>query len=266
MYENYNRIRISRDGHVLTVAMDNPPMNAVSPELHTELDRLFRELPFDDDTRVVVLTGIGRAFSAGGDLGELKENRFNHARHNKLFAEASRIVHSMIELDKPVIARVNGHAMGLGATLALLCDILVMSERAKIADPHVNVGLVAGDGGALLWPLAVGMPRAKEALLLGDPITATEAKAMGLINHVAEDESALDAKVTEIAKRLANGPQAAIRYTKRALNMHLRTAATTMVDAHLKMEMESIYDADHHEAVDAFLEERKPQFGRGPRD
>ncbi len=262
MYEGYEKIKILRDSHILTAAMDNPPMNAVSPELHTELDRLFRELPGDNRTHVVVLTGIGRAFSAGGDLGELKENRFNHVRHNKIFAESSRIVHNMIELDKPVIARVNGHAMGLGATLALLCDILVMSERARIADPHVNVGLVAGDGGALLWPLAVGLPRAKEALLLGDQITAPEAKAMGLVNHIAADEEALDAKVAEIARRLASGPQTAIRYTKKALNMHLRAVATTMVDAHLKMEIESIYDPDHHEAVDAFLEKREPQFGR----
>lgn len=259
MYEDYAFIRTAREGGILTVTMDNPPMNAASLGLHQELARIFGDINRDEDARVVIFTGAGKVFSAGGNLREMQEKRHDAQWHMRFMADAGRIVTSLIDLEKPIIARVNGHAMGLGATLALLCDFIIASTEARIADPHVKVGLVAGDGGALVWPMAIGMPRAKEALLLGEPLTAARAEAIGLINYAVEP-ALLDEKVGEIAQKLAAGPRKAIAYTKKAMNMVLRERATAMIEAHLKLEIETIFDPDHHEAVDAFNERRAPRF------
>ena len=165
----------------------------------------------------------------------------------------------MLECDKPIIARLNGHAVGLGATVALFCDIVIAAEHAKIGDPHVNAGLVAGDGGAVIWPQLVGFARAKEYLLTGDLMTAAEAERIGLINHVvAADE--LDEKVYGLARRLASGASKSIRWTKQVINIPLRQLAHSMMDLSLGVETQSNLTADHQEAVTAFTNKRKPNF------
>lgn len=257
-YEHYRYIKAKRQGAILTLTMDNPPMNAAAFDLHDELSHIFYEVAADD-CDVVILTGEGRAFSAGGDFDEMRANTTDTARRTAMMARVPHVVQSILALDMPVIARVNGHAMGLGATLALLCDVVIMNEDAKIADPHVNIGLSAGDGGAMLWPLLIGFARARHHLLTGDPLTGREAAAIGLI-HQAVPLASLDDAVASYANRLANGPTFAIRATKRSINMVLRQQAAALADAHAGLEALTMTTADHREAIEAFVEKRTPVF------
>ncbi len=186
------------------------------------------------------------------------------SRFEKTAREGRQIVYSLIDCEKPIIAKLNGHATGLGATIALLCDIIYAAEDAKIGDPHVSVGFVAGDGGAVIWPQLIGYARAKEFLLTGDLMTAAEAAQIGLINHaVGADE--LNACVDKLADRLAMGATMAIRWTKMSINIGLRQLAQTMMDASLAYEALSNTSEDHQEAVNAFRERRSPTFGQTAR-
>lgn len=257
-YDKYRFIKASRDGAILTLTMDAPPLNAAAFDLHDELSYIFYDVA-KDDCSVVILTGAGKAFSAGGDLNEMLANTENPKRQADMMIRAPHIVHSLLALDVPVIARVNGHAMGLGATLALLCDVTIMNEDAKIADPHVNVGLSAGDGGALIWPLLIGYARARHHLLTGDPLTGKEAQEIGLI-HRAVPLVELDDAVSAYAQRLATGATYAIRATKRSINMALRQQATALAEAHAGIEGLTLSSADHREAIEAFLAKRSPVF------
>jgi enoyl-CoA hydratase len=257
-YDLYKHIKVSRDGAVLTLMMDHPPMNAAAFDLHDELSRIFYDVA-RDDCDVVILTGSGRAFSAGGDLDEMLANTENPRRMAEMMVRAPHVVHSMLALEVPVIARVNGHAMGLGATLVLLCDVAIMVETAKIADPHVSMGLSAGDGGALLWPLLIGFARARHYLLTGDPLTGAEAAAIGLI-HKAVPAEELDATVSAYAERLCRGATYAIKATKRSINLTLRAQAQSIADAHAGIEHLTMISEDHREAILAFKDKRPPVF------
>ena len=259
MYEKYALLKFERRGKVLTVTMDNPPVNVADFQLHDELSYVFYEIALDPDCHVVVLTGAGRAFSAGGDLqGMLKMIEDPKVRAASM-RRAPHIVHSMLSLDKPVIARMNGHAMGLGATLALLCDVVIAVDTAKIADSHVNVGLSAGDGGSLLWPQLIGFPRARHYLLTGEPISAVEAAAIGLI-YKAVPMDTLDNVVSAYADKLANGATQAIRATKQSINMLLRRQAEATIEAHIGLENLTMSSNDHRESVTALTEKRVPVF------
>lgn len=169
---------------------------------------------------------------------------------------------TLLDCEKPVIAKVNGHAAGLGATIALFCDVIFAADRAKIGDPHVGVGLTAGDGGAVIWPQLVGYARAKEFLLTGEMLPAAEAARIGLVNHCVP-AAELDARVDQFADRLAAGASVAIRTTKRAINLGLKKLAAEMMDACLAFEEQASRHADHQEAVAAFREGRKPVFRTG---
>jgi enoyl-CoA hydratase len=173
--------------------------------------------------------------------------------------EAKQIVFGLLDLEKPLICRLNGDAVGLGATIALFCDIIIANESARIGDPHVAVGLVAGDGGAIIWPQLIGYARAKEFLMTGKLITAREAAGIGLINHAVE-ATALDAEVGKLAERLANGAAKAIRWTKVSVNIGLKQVAHAVMDASIAYELMSNLSKDHQEAVNAFREKRRPQF------
>jgi enoyl-CoA hydratase len=207
------------------------------------------------------LTGAGDSFSAGGDLLDMRARKADTRYHMRMLDEGARIINSLLALPKPIIARINGHAVGLGATLALFCDITVAADETKIGDPHVRVGLTAGDGGALIWPLLVGFARAKEYLLTGKLLNASHAAAIGLINH-AVPIAELDAKVEEFVEWFTNGPTEAICLTKAAINQALQKQAATMLEAHLGLECRSIFSDQHDEAVEAFLERRKPNFNQ----
>lgn len=162
-------------------------------------------------------------------------------------------------MEQPIVAAVNGDAVGLGATLALFCDIIIASEKARFGDPHVRVGLVAGDGGAVIWPLLCGVTKAKEYLMTGDLISAAEAERIGLINHAVPLGEVMP-KAIELARRLANGPTRAIRWTKLACNKRLRDEVNLVLDASLAVETISMLTEDHREAARAFVEKRSPKF------
>lgn len=262
MYEHYEFLRIERRGRILQVAMDNPPVNAMTPKMHNELSRIFFDINRDPDTAVVVFTGTGKTFCGGGNIDNMKKR--NDAREYDTWVqttwEAKNIVRGMVDLERPLIARINGHAMGLGATLAVFADFSYMLESARIADTHVKVGLTAGDGGAMMWPFLIGFARARRYLMTGDALTGKEAADIGLITESAASIDELDDKVNAMAERLAGGASVAINFTKASINFVLRKMLDGVMETHLGWETNSALSADHREAVNAFIEKREPKF------
>jgi len=258
----YASLALARTGRLLTITLNRPDtLNAVDSDMHEELASVFHFAATDAHSDVVVLTGAGRAFSAGGDLQKIAHN----AAHPDLFdndvRHAKRIVSAMLDLDKPLICRMNGHAVGLGATLALFCDVIFAADTAKIGDPHVALGLVAGDGGAAIWPQRIGFGRAKEYLMTGELLTARKAQDIGLINHCVP-AGELDAAVGSFCDRLLQGATRAIRWTKVVVNLELKRVAASVMDAGIAYEAVSARTAEHREGVQALIEKRKPNFGR----
>ncbi|MDE1172204.1 MAG: enoyl-CoA hydratase-related protein [Parvibaculaceae bacterium] len=260
-WTRYRRIKASHDGRVLTLALSNPErMNAVDALMHRELASVFLDAADDPLTDVIVLTGEGPAFCAGGDINWMKQSFMERTPGPGSDAsEGKRIVFSLLDLEKPVIAKVRGPAIGLGATLALFCDVIFASDTARFADPHVRAGIVAGDGGAIIWPQLIGYARAKEYLMTGDAITGPEAARMGLVNHCVPDDD-LDGKTAAFAARLAGGALQAIRYTKVSINIGLKQLAHSILDTSIGYEMLTFATQDHREAVASFLEKRPARF------
>lgn len=259
-YDTYTNLSVDVLDRIATVTFRRPEkLNAVDAALHTELSRIFIDLNEDPGVDVVILTGAGRAFSAGGDIDWMQESLDEPTSFEQTAREAKQIVFSLLDCEKPIIAKLNGHATGLGATIALFCDVIFASETAKIGDPHVSVGFVAGDGGAVIWPQLIGYARAKEYLMTGDLIPADKAAEMGLINHAVPPEQ-LDAKVDAFARRLAGGAVKAIKWTKMSVNIGLKQLAHSIMDACIGYESLSNLTADHAEGVAAFREKRAPRF------
>jgi len=259
-YEAYQDVETELDRGVLTIRLNQPDtMNAFTAGMHTTMSTIWDRVNDDDEVKVAVLTGAGKAFSAGGNVPNMQKKIDDTALWDAGMPEARRIVYRMLECEKPVIARVNGHAVGLGATVALLCDIIIAADHAKFGDPHVKAGLVAGDGGALIWPQLVGYARAKEYLLTGDLMSAAEAERIGLINHCVP-MAELDEKVYGLARRLAEGATKSINWTKRTVNIPLRQLAHSMMDLSISLETQSNLTGDHQEAVSAFSQKRAPAF------
>lgn len=257
----YENLCISRRGRIVTIAFDRPAsLNAFNAALHTEFAQAITEVAREVESDVVIVTGNGRAFSAGGDLAWQQSAADNPSSFEITVREAKQIVFGMIDCEKPIIARINGPAVGLGATIALLCDISFMAESTYLSDPHVNVGMVAGDGGAVIWPQLIGFARAKEFLFTGDRIMAADAARIGLVNHAVPDEALTD-NVDAFADRLASGAQMAIRYSKMTVNVALRQLASSIMDVGLGYESMTNVSRDHHEALAAFREKRRPHFG-----
>lgn len=257
--ERYETIRIEYDKRVLTLTLNRPEqLNAVDSQMHFELSSVFRDADLDDSSDVVVLTGTGRAFCAGGDLRDQRHsNAFGIAR-----GEGERIIRDLVHMEKPIIAAVNGPARGLGATLALFCDVVFAAESASIGDPHVMVGLVAGDGGAVIWPLLIGINRAKEFLMTGDPLSSQDAMQMGLVNHVVPDDR-LREEAHAFATKLSRGSPRAVRGTKISVNKFLQLMVTMTLDMSLSIEARTYRSSDNLEAAKAFAEKRDPKFSTG---
>jgi enoyl-CoA hydratase len=239
-------------------ALDHPEkMNAVDGTMHEELSRFFRDIA-EYDPSVVVLTGAGDAFSAGGDIEWIRDTWVeNPEGYIDVMRESVVLMRDLTGLEPPIIARVNGDAVGLGATLALHCDVVIADETAHLGDPHVRIGLAAGDGGAIIWPLLTSFNKAKEFLMTGDLITAAEAEELGIVNHAVPADG-LDDKVDELVEKLTSLPQPAVRYSKFAANSWLRVAHEQILHQSLALEAISAQTAAHTEAVHAFLDDSDP--------
>jgi len=259
-FNNYETITAERSGRILTLTLNRPEKyNATNTQMHEELSTIFTDVGRDTESDVVILTGAGKAFCAGGDTVWMQGLIDDPAHWRKTVTEGKQIVFGLLDLEKPIIAKVNGAAAGLGATIALYCDVIFASDRAKIGDPHVSVGFVAGDGGSAIWPQLIGFARAKELLMTGDLISAKQAAEIGLINHcVPHDE--LDSSVQAFAEKLAAGPTRAIQWTKMAVNSTLRQIVSANLEMSLALEGLSNQSADHQEGVNAFNEKRPPKF------
>jgi enoyl-CoA hydratase len=255
-------IDLARRGRLLVMTLNRPEsLNAVNLALHDDLAEAMAFAQGDAGSDVLLITGAGRAFSAGGDLDHISRNAAEPALFDHEAQVAKRIVYTMLDVDKPIVCRMNGHAVGLGATLALFCDVIFAAEGAKIGDPHVGLGLVAGDGGAIIWAQRIGLGRAKEYLLTGELLTAQKAADIGLINHCLPADQ-LDEAVYAFCDRLLAGAMGAIKATKVLTNLELKRIAHAVMETGIAMESLSVRSADHLEGIAALKEKRKPQFGR----
>jgi enoyl-CoA hydratase len=256
----FRTILLERRGRLLVVTLNRPDsLNAINLELHDELPEAFAFAGQDAGSDVILLTGAGKAFSAGGDIAHMEHNAANPHLFDHEARQAKRMVFALLDIEKPVVCRMNGHAVGLGATIALLCDVVFAAEGAKIGDPHVGIGLVAGDGGAVIWAQRIGLTRAKEYLLTGELLSAQRAAEIGLINHCVP-ASELDAAVDAFCQRLLDGAPNAIRWTKALTNMELKRIAGAVMEAGIAYEAVSVRSADHREGIAALKEKRKPNF------
>lgn len=256
----YQRLLLTLENRILTITLNRPEqLNATDEIMHTEISNIFHEINGEQDIDVVILTGAGKAFSAGGGYDSMLLTIDNPQRWDRMAIEAKRIVFSMLDCQKPVIAKVNGHAVGFGCTLALYADLVFMNETAKIGDPHVNIGYVAGDGGAAIWAQRIGYTKAKEYLFTGDLLTGKQAAEIGLINH-ALPLGELDATVQACAEKLAAKPAKALQWTKLTMNVGMKQVAHPVMEAGIAYEYLSVRTEDHREAVTAMRDKRTPQF------
>jgi enoyl-CoA hydratase len=261
-YAAYERLRIEHRQHgVLLLTLSNPgKLNATDALLHAELATIFTDVHHDPAVRAVVITGEGRAFSAGGDLDWIAHQVGNHAQTMQVMREAGDIVRTMIECDTPIISAINGVAVGAGLAVALLADISIIDQDTRFTDGHIRLGVAAGDHAVAIWPLLCGMAKAKYYLLTSDFIDGREAERIGLVSKSLPADEVLP-EALAIAERLARGPRDATRLTKRALNHWLRQALPNF-EASLAYEMLNFLGADAAEGLAALQEKRQPEFPR----
>ncbi|MCQ0013738.1 enoyl-CoA hydratase/isomerase family protein [Actinomadura madurae] len=248
-------ILVESDGPVRIVTLNRPDSrNAIVQDVKDALLRIWDDLADDLDVRAVVLTGAGSAFSAGGDIANFPNVAADgDYRRRVRLRNGRKIIDSLTNFPLPLVVAVNGPAVGLGCSIASLGDVIYASTNAFFADPHVSIGLVAGDGGAATWPLMMSLARAKEYILTGDRIPADEAYRLGLVNHVVPPEELLPSALA-MAHRLAAQPPQAVQETKRALNLHIQRAAYAVLDVAMTAESESFLTDEHQARVQAFLD------------
>lgn len=256
----FDTLDVERIGRVVRITIAHPrsDLNAVDDALHRDLTLLFSLLRRESDAGAAVLTGRGKAFSAGGDYAWFP-TLDNPGRLHDLRRDAKQLIWDLVDVEIPVVAAINGPAVGLGASIALLCDVIIMADTATIADPHVRVGIVAGDGGTAIWPLLIGPARAKEYLMTGDPISAIEAERIGLVNRVVAADQ-LQTEALALAQRLAAGAPLAIQYTKAAVNKLVKEALNISFDFAIGHELVTFMSEDHKEALAAIRDKRPPRF------
>lgn len=259
-YSRYTTIKVEKSNRIAVLTLNRPQaLNSINRTMHLELEDIFEDIANDEEVYVAILTGTGRVFSAGGDL----KNQWQWVHEGAPYVDlhmARRLIHNILKVEQPIISALNGDTIGLAANIALLCDIIIAVEDARLGDPHVHVGLVAGDSGCIIWPLLAGISKAKELLLTGDLIGARDAERLGIINHVVSREELMPTAMA-LAKRLAFGPTRAIRWTKQCIQKRLRDEVNLVLDASLGIEFaETIGRNDHKEAVSAFVQKREPKW------
>jgi enoyl-CoA hydratase len=260
--DSYENFKIRKDGRVLHAVIDNPTRkNALTVPMQMDLHRLWDEVDHDDEVYVVVLSGEGDAFCAGVDVGDLSKRKDAQTEQPSRFSvkRPRDSFWRMLDCETPIIAKVRGPAYGLGASIALCADIVIATETARFCDSHVKMGITPGDGGAVLWPLLIGFHRAKEYIMLGDPIGGREAAEIGLINRCVPDDE-LDATVEDLAQRLANGAPLAIAFAKLSVNVMLKQLMAGAFETSMAYDMLTIRSNDVREGMDAFAQRRPPRF------
>ena len=259
-YGGYQHLLFERRDHgVLLITLNRPDSyNAADEIMHSELARVWADVAADDQTRVAVVTGAGKAFSAGGDLAMVERMAGDYDKVTRMLTEMSDLVYNMINCAKPVVSAINGVAVGAGLVVALLADVSICAADARLGDGHVKLGTVAGDHAAILWPLLCGMARARYYLLTGEMMTGTEAERIGLVSKCVPREEVL-AEALRVADTLATSSQLAIQLTKRALNGWLRNAGP-LFDQSAAYEMLTFMGPDVVEGAAALREKRPPRF------
>ena len=259
-YGAYNHLQFERKPNgVLLITINRPEvLNATNAKLHWQLSRVWTEISDDPETRVVVITGSGKAFSAGGDLEMIESYNRDVNIIAGVMKEASDIVYNMMGCDKPIVSAINGVAVGAGLAVALMADISIISETARLTDGHLRLGVGAGDHAAIIWPLLCGMAKAKYYLLTSDFLDGKEAERIGLVS-LAVPAAELMPRAMAVADKLATGPQHSVRWTKRALNNWMRMAGP-IFDNSLALEMLGFFSDDVPEGIKAIREKRPPNF------
>jgi enoyl-CoA hydratase/carnithine racemase len=262
-YAQFKTLLVEKKDGIATVTMNQPDkLNAIDEGMHRDLEHIWPVLSDDPEVSVIILTGAGRAFSAGGDIKGMI-GRFGTPDGAKRAIgatfHAKNLAGSMLNVHKPMISAVNGDALGLGTTLALLCDISVVSETAKMGDTHVRVGLVAGDGGTAIWPLLIGVNRAKEFLMRGTVLSGKEAAEKGIASHAFPADKVMEEAV-KIAQEINRLPPLAVQWSKVSANAILKQQFNLAFDSGIAFEALSMFTADHNEACKAFVEKRKPTY------
>lgn len=251
-----------QDGHLLVVSLNRPErLNAMGGTLLQDLTTILETARDDRSVRAILLRGEGRAFCAGGDVKSFDEQASGTRQATRIFdtTRGSRLIETVLSVPQPIVAAVHGYAMGLGSTLALLCDVVIAAEDATFSDSHVNIGIVAGDGGAVLWPLLLPFGAAKWYLLTGDRISGAEAARIGLVLRSVPAERLLD-DATAAARRLADGAPLAIQGTKATINRILQDRMHLLLETGLLYEGATYMSDDHREAAAAFVAKRTPTF------
>ncbi|MCA9920859.1 MAG: enoyl-CoA hydratase/isomerase family protein [Anaerolineales bacterium] len=259
-YTDFQHILFERrDPHILWMTLNRPDkLNAANERLHTELVEVWQTIDRDPTVHVAVVTGAGRAFSAGGDLGMVEHAYRNAEEVARILDEARDLVYNMLRCSKPIVSAINGPAVGAGLVVALLADISIAAETARLADGHVRLGVAAGDHAAIIWPLLVGIAKSKYYLMTSDFVSGQEAERMGLVSLCVPDDELLE-KAMAVATDLANGPRYAIKYTKRALNQWLLQAGP-IFDHSLALEMLGFFHEDMMAGVAGLKEKKRPSY------
>jgi enoyl-CoA hydratase len=257
-YDLPDELQVTYDGTVRIITLNRPDnLNATNHVLHSGLAALFPQLDADEEARAAVLTGAGRAFSAGGDFAYLDELARDPDLRHATLTDGRKIVTGMVGCRVPIVAAVNGPAVGLGCSLVALSDIVFMAESAHLADPHVLIGLVAADGGPVVWPLLTSLQLAKEYALTGDRIPARRAAEIGLVNHVCPDGEVVE-QALSCAHRIARSPKGAVEDTKRVVNIQLERAVLAALDFALSAEDRSFTTPELRANLDRMLQPERP--------
>ena len=259
-YSDYQHVLFEkRENGVLWITLNRPEvLNAANARLHTELVALWQTIGADPEVRVAVVTGAGRGFSAGGDLQMVQDAYRNYDEIVRILEEARELVYNMLHCQTPVVSAINGPAVGAGLVVALLADVSIAAESARLADGHVRMGVAAGDHAAIVWPLLVGIAKAKYYLMTSDFVDGREAERIGLVSLCVPDEELLE-KAQAVATDLATGPRQAIRFTKRALNQWILQAGP-IFDHSLALEMLGFFSEDMIAGIEGLRKRQKPKF------
>ncbi len=259
-YDDFAHLRFERPSpSVLLITIDRPEvLNAANERLHREFSEVWRVVDRDDSVAVSVITGAGKAFSAGGDLAMVEKMTTDYATTLEQWRDAKAVVDEMLSSVKPIVSAINGVAVGAGLAVALLADVSVMGETARLSDGHARLGVAAGDHAALLWPLLCGMARAKYYLMTADFVDGREAERIGLVTRCVPDDEVVG-EALAIADRLAAGSRTAVQWTKRVMNQWMLQAAPVFGES-LALEMLGFLGPDATEGIQAVRERRPPEF------